>query len=61
MEYMTSKETAEKWGVSQRRVARLCQEGRLEGAIIKGKTWLIPDTAQKPKDLRIRRGKDEET
>ena len=51
MEYLTSAECAEKWGVSQRRVAVYCKEGRIEGAIYKG-IWLIPDTTPKPEDAR---------
>ena len=45
MEYLTTAEFAEKWGISQRRVGIYCKEERLEGAIIKGKTWLIPAEA----------------
>ncbi len=52
MDLMTTKEMAEKWNVSARRVALLCSQGRIEGAFKKGKTWLIPDNAKKPKDPR---------
>ena len=52
MDYLTSIETAERWGISSRRVALLCSEGRVEGCIKKGKTWLIPDNAKKPEDPR---------
>ncbi len=52
MEYLTSIETAERWGISARRVALLCSEGRVKGSIKKGKTWLIPDDAEKPIDPR---------
>lgn len=51
MDYYTTSELAEKWGIS-RRVTTLCIEGRLEGAILKGKTWLIPTDVVKPVDLR---------
>lgn len=57
MEYLTTAEYAEKWGISQRRVGIYCKEGRLEGAIIKGKTWLIPADAKKPEDPRKTRKK----
>ena len=53
MEYLTSAECAEKWGVSQRRVAIYCKEGRIDGAVIRGRMWLIPEKAEKPKDPRI--------
>ena len=52
MNYYTTSELAEIWGISRRRVTTLCIEGRLEGAILKGKTWLIPTDVVKPADLR---------
>ena len=52
MEYMISAECAQNWGISQRRVAILCKEGRVEGAIIRGRMWLIPKDAKKPQDPR---------
>lgn len=52
MELMTSVEMAQQWGISSRRVAILCEEGRIEGAFKKGKTWLIPSDAEKPGDRR---------
>lgn len=52
MKYLTSAECAEKWGVSQRRVAVYCKEGRIKGAEMKGRAWLIPDKATKPVDPR---------
>ena len=51
MEYFTTEEMAEKWGVSKRRVQRLVQDGRIEGAVKKG-VWLIPSSATKPSDPR---------
>ena len=52
MELMTSVEMAQQWGISSRRVAILCEDGRVEGAFKKGKTWLIPSDAKKPDDRR---------
>ena len=52
MEYYTTAELANKWGVSQRRVAIYCKEGRFEGAILKGRTWLIPWDGGKAQDPR---------
>ena len=52
MNYLTTAEAAEKWGISRRRVNVLCNEGRIKGVIQKGKIWLIPDNAQKPDDGR---------
>lgn len=52
MDYMNAKEAAEKWGISQRRVAVLCTENRIEGAEMLGNMWLIPKDAEKPQDGR---------
>ena len=48
MEYITIKEAAEKWKVSERHVRRYCTEGKVAGAVQKDKTWLIPKEASKP-------------
>lgn len=47
------KETAQKWGVSERRVRIFCAEGRIPGALKNGKTWKIPSDAIKPADQRL--------
>ena len=52
MEYLTTLEMSEKWGISARRIALLCEQGRIEGVVKKGKTWLIPEDAEKPADKR---------
>ncbi len=52
MEYLTSAECAEKWDISQRRVAIFCKEGRIAGAVMRGRMWMIPSDAEKPEDPR---------
>lgn len=52
MEFLTTTEMAEKWNITRRRIATLCKEGRIEGAVLKGKTWLIPEDSKKPDDPR---------
>ena len=52
MELLTTIEMAKKWDISRRRVTTLCAEGRIEGAILKGNTWLIPENTEKPDDPR---------
>lgn len=47
-EYITVKETAEKWDITPRRIQILCNEGRIFGARKKAGIWLIPSNAQKP-------------
>ena len=52
MDLLTTSEMAEKWNISRRRVTTLCSEGRVEGAILRGNTWLIPEDTKKPEDPR---------
>ncbi len=58
MDLLTTTQMAEKWEISRRRVTTLCSEGRIEGAILRGNTWLIPDDAQKPDDIRRERKRE---
>lgn len=55
MEVMSAREAADKWGISQRRVAVLCSENRIENAQMLGNMWLIPSNAKKPIDARSTR------
>jgi len=57
MELKSVKEIAAEWGITKRRVQILCGEGRVEGAVRIGRTWIIPGDAKKPKDKRIKSGK----
>lgn len=52
MDYLTTLEMSQEWGISARRIALLCEQNRVTGAIKKGKTWLIPSNAVKPVDKR---------
>ena len=52
--FMTVKEAAEKWGVSDRRVRILCAEGKISGAYQQGRGWKIPANAEKPADGRYK-------
>lgn len=54
MEYITTKEASEKWGISTIRITILANEGRIPGAYRLGKSWLIPASATKPKARRSR-------
>lgn len=58
MEYITAKEAASKWGISERRVQVLCEQGRIKAVQRLGKAWAIPKNAQKPLDARIKRDRD---
>lgn len=48
MKYISVAEAAKKWGISERSVRNYCAAGRINDAFITGKTWNIPETAEKP-------------
>jgi len=48
MKYSSVSEIAIKWEITERAVRKYCAEGRVAGAILQGKTWLIPENAVKP-------------
>jgi Fic family protein len=58
MKYLSTKKASEKWGISDRRIRVLCNEGRIEGAIKIGRNWSIPVDAVKPVDAREANKKD---
>lgn len=48
MNFVPSSEKAKEWGISQRRVAILCKEGRVPGTELVGNRWFLPPDAVKP-------------
>ena len=48
MQYLSVAEIAEKWNISERSVRNYCARGRVPGAFLTGKTWNIPEDANKP-------------
>ncbi len=52
LQYITAREAAEKWNISQRRVSILCAESRIPGVAMLGNMWIIPRNAEKPDDAR---------
>jgi hypothetical protein len=57
MEYLSIRQTSEKWELSARWICDLCKDGRIPGATKVGFYWAIPDDAEKPKDQRIKSGR----
>lgn len=53
MDYISVKEAAEKFGLSERRIQKLCETNRIEGCNMVSGIWLIPVTATKPSDKRF--------
>lgn len=56
MEYITVKEAADMWKISERRIQILCREERIDGAKKFDRNWAIPRNADKPVDGRITTG-----
>lgn len=52
--YMTVKQAAKKWAISDRRIRTLCAEGKISGVTREGRSWLIPTDARKPQDGRFK-------
>ena len=57
-DYMTVQEAATKWGISERRIQKLCEENRIPGVSKIGYMWLIPIDAKKPADGRQKNQKN---
>lgn len=51
MKYISVTQAAKKWRISERSVRNYCAEGRIADAFLTGKTWNIPETAQKPERI----------
>lgn len=60
MEYLSARQTAEKWKISVRLVQQYCAEGRIQGAKKRGTAWAVPQNAEKPIDPR-KKGSNQES
>ena len=59
MAYLSVTEIAKKWNMSERSVRNYCAQGRIEGAFLTGKTWNIPEDAEKPERAKRKSSKPE--
>ena len=59
MTYLSVTEIAKKWNMSERSVRNYCAQGRIEGAFLTGKTWNIPENAEKPERTKRKSSKSE--
>ena len=55
LDYISVRDTAKKWNISERRVQKLCEGNRIEGVIRFGHSWMVPRDAKKPVDLRMKK------
>ncbi len=58
MNYISTQQASDKWGISSRRVQQLCEQGRVMGAIRFSRVWAIPKEAPKPQDPRSKHSKE---
>ena len=54
LEFISAPEAAKKWGISERRVQKLCEDNGIPGVKKFSRMWLIPKDAEKPADKRKR-------
>lgn len=59
MDFITIKEAAVKWSVSERRILQYCHAGRIYNAKKMGNTWIFPKDTEKPKDRRTKEAKSD--
>ena len=55
LEYISAQKETKKWGISERRVQKLCEANRIPGVAKFSRLWLIPKDAKKPADKRKRK------
>jgi hypothetical protein len=55
MDYISVQDAAVKWGISERRVQKLCEESRIPGVVRFSRLWMIPKEAEKPIDGRTKK------
>lgn len=58
MDFITAKQAAQKWNITDRQVRILCAAGKINGAKQAGRAWLIPADSKKPLDGRTTRHKE---
>ena len=61
LDYISVQQASDKWEISKRRIQKLCEENRIDGAVRFGHAWAIPKNVQKPVDARLKENKIEKT
>ena len=57
-DWITPRQAAEQWGITERQVQSLCSKGKIIGLVRLGHAWLIPKDAPKPIDGRTKAAKE---
>ena len=61
LDYISVRDAAIKWGISERRIQKLCEEKRIDGVVRFGRSWAIPKDAPKPADGRLKENRENST
>lgn len=54
LDWLSTKQAAEKWGITERQIQSLCLQQKISGAVQLGRVWLIPKNAPRPVDGRTK-------
>lgn len=60
MDFMSVRDAASLWNISERRIQKFCADRRIKGVHRFGRSWMIPKDAVKPTDPRKAHGKKKE-
>lgn len=60
LDYISVQQASDKWEISKRRIQKLCEENRINGAVRFGRAWAIPKDAPKPADGRLKENREKE-
>lgn len=58
--YISVRDAAIKWGISEHRMQKLCEGNRIDGVIRFGRSWTVPKDAAKPDDGRLKENRRKE-
>jgi len=61
MDYISAREAAELWGITERRVQKLCEDGKIPGSVRFVRVWAIPKGTDKPADGRLKSERKKKT
>jgi len=59
LDWLTPRQAAELWGITERQVQSLCSKGRIDEVVRVGRSWLIQKGTQKPIDGRTKAAKEQ--
>ena len=60
LDYISVQQASDKWEISKRRIQKLCEENRINGAVRFSRAWAIPKDAPKPADSRLKENRKKE-